>query len=1408
MKRILILFGLFLLGTSIFAQKIENNLQGSYFGNSFPGGPQWVQNFVQDMGVDPDGTVRVFCDWDEAGRRLYGYKNCGPAGSVSARPNSRRVVDNSGKTWTIENFYARFMLWNPLPVPQGDKAPYILCSDGRKITTILDPTALAINNEGHLMVADNGPDQNIKVFNIAGDPLPIDTIGAVGGIFSGTPGKREPFKFYAMRGIGVDASGTMWVGNSGFPSQQGGADLQAYGADGELECSLISNCFVNSADADPQDETAFYLTHERIKFDYDKPTGNLQQHWSFEALTINPFLYPDDPRITLVLESVFIRRINGEKFMFLTDMYAQFLAVFRFDGEIAVPAAFFCVKFDGQWDKYPYMMDRRPKYDATAHPGRRWLWRDANGDGQVTADEFSIYDIGGGFIEGIDIDADGNIWFGGPKLLYIPIEGIDNNGVPIYNTSSFQLTDSPLHNREISRIKYVDETRMMFMGTAAGEREFSSIIMFKDWEGNEGTRFRELKLPFKGFSFTADDRYLYVARGGPGGFHSGITGEINIWEINSGKHVGYLVPGPEVHHESGWIDIPYALNVFRRSNGERVLLAEEDAKGKILVYRWNPSDDPITDGYVAVGAIAPEQIIAPGSPVNIPVYAEHVNGIEKIVLYDGNIKLAELDAEPYEFMVNNLPKGKYLLNARLIPKSGATIQSETIPVNIGYLPPQVRLTEPHRHAGYAASSSIIIKADASVADGKIVKVEFFNGNTLLGTDTIAPFSFTWNNMPTGEHVLRAKATDNHGVSVFSQTLPISVGLANLQLEYWWGIYGTVLDSLYLDPRYPNSPDSVGLIQRLDIPINFRDNYGTRVRGYIKPKQSGNYTFWITSDDEGAFWLSTDESKENLEKIAWVGDGLWSGLNEWTKFPSQKSKQIYLTQGSKYYFEMHHTDGTGGDHCRVAWNIDNNPLQIIESEFLEPYQGQTVQYAPQVSFLAPSSNSRFSAGTDITVKVDAVDPDGQITKVELYNGEVLLGTKDQAPFTFVLENMQADTLQLKAIAYDNSGLKAEERVSNIIIGNLLPLISITSPEEGATLPLNVPHAIQTSASDPDGTISKVKFYVNDQWISDVTAEPFEFQWVPTVNGFYKIHAVAVDNSGDSSISNFIIVLAGNRPPQILITSPAEGILGLEPEVPTIKVETSDYNGFVSRVEYFVNDEFAGKNEFSPFWFKLGELWAGNYNIRAVAYDNDGASSEAFRSFTVIENLPPVVNITSPSDGATFQADDRISIRVNASDPDGTISKVTLYINDVEMDSKTILPYTFTWNIPKGVHVIYAKAIDNKGRETVSDKITLEALPTSVAEISQAKQLLSYPNPLTDNSDLIVELPETLNGEYFKFEIYDLEGRLVYRRNSDDRQPKSNQIVVANSEWSTVLKKGLYIIKVVLKENILTHKISVI
>ncbi|HTB48477.1 MAG TPA: fibronectin type III domain-containing protein [Verrucomicrobiae bacterium] len=74
-------------------------------------------------------------------------------------------------------------------------------------------------------------------------------------------------------------------------------------------------------------------------------------------------------------------------------------------------------------------------------------------------------------------------------------------------------------------------------------------------------------------------------------------------------------------------------------------------------------------------------------------------------------------------------------------------------------PPTVSVTAPANGATVSGTTSLT--ATASDDSGTVSKVEFYDGTTLLGTDTTSPYTFSWNTttVANGSHSITAKAYD-------------------------------------------------------------------------------------------------------------------------------------------------------------------------------------------------------------------------------------------------------------------------------------------------------------------------------------------------------------------------------------------------------------------------------------------------------------------------------------------------------------------------------------------------------------------------------------------------------------------------------------------------------------------------
>jgi predicted metal-dependent phosphoesterase TrpH len=88
--------------------------------------------------------------------------------------------------------------------------------------------------------------------------------------------------------------------------------------------------------------------------------------------------------------------------------------------------------------------------------------------------------------------------------------------------------------------------------------------------------------------------------------------------------------------------------------------------------------------------------------------------------------------------------------------------------------PQVFITSPASSTTFTAPATITITATASDADGSVVNVAFYQGTTLLGNITSAPYTFAWTGVPQGTYQLTAEARDNDGQETTSADVSITV----------------------------------------------------------------------------------------------------------------------------------------------------------------------------------------------------------------------------------------------------------------------------------------------------------------------------------------------------------------------------------------------------------------------------------------------------------------------------------------------------------------------------------------------------------------------------------------------------------------------------------------------------------
>ena len=120
--------------------------------------------------------------------------------------------------------------------------------------------------------------------------------------------------------------------------------------------------------------------------------------------------------------------------------------------------------------------------------------------------------------------------------------------------------------------------------------------------------------------------------------------------------------------------------------------------------------------------------------------------------------------------------------------------------------------------------------------------------------------------------------------------------------------------------------------------------------------------------------------------------------------------------------------------------------------------------------------------------------------------VLSGTPER-PGTFPI------TIQAQDAA---DATNAVSQAYALTIASTPPAVSLTSPLHGATL-VDPTVALVATATDADGTVTRVDFYANATMVGSAAAAPWSMTWDPVAPGTYRLTAVASDNDGLTTVS---------------------------------------------------------------------------------------------------------------------------------------------------------------------------------------------------------------------------------------------------------------------------------------------------
>lgn len=415
-----------------------------------------------------------------------------------------------------------------------------------------------------------------------------------------------------------------------------------------------------------------------------------------------------------------------------------------------------------------------------------------------------------------------------------------------------------------------------------------------------------------------------------------------------------------------------------------------------------------------------------------------------------------------------------------------------------------------------------VNLSATVSGTGITKIEFFDGETSLGEDTNAPYTVKAENLSLGMHGMYAKIYEGDKFNV--------TNIVTIQVGEQVPFTGTalVIPGVIEAGKYDKFEGGLGQnISYVDTSVGNNGNFRTNENVDVAS---------VNGEGETVGWISSGEWLEYTINVATAGI-----YNMSFRYASGNDNG-----GGPFFFEVEgkkispdfKVSSTGGWNywstktvSDIAFTKGENVLRLFFNEGEFNLGKMTFTYKEALSFIPPVAN----AGENVTVisPIANATLNGSLSnhpenKNITYLWEQIYGSTsvvfdNLTEASPVISNLEEGVYKFKLIVNDGT-YKDFDEVLVIVskTGNTNPTVAITSPNNNATFEENKTITIEASASDLDGTISKVEFYNGTIKIGEDSTEPFSLNWENASVGRHTITAVATDNQNAQTTSQVVTI----------------------------------------------------------------------------------------------------------------------------------------------------------------------------------------------------------------------------------------------------------------------------------------------
>ncbi|GAA4439580.1 hypothetical protein GCM10023188_36070 [Pontibacter saemangeumensis] len=723
---------------------------------------------------------------------------------------------------------------------------------------------------------------------------------------------------------------------------------------------------------------------------------------------------------------------------------------------------------------------------------------------------------------------------------------------------------------------------------------------------------------------------------------------------------------------------------------------------------------------VAISSPATGATFTAPASIAISATATDADGVvAKVEFYNGQTKLGEATSSPYSMAWNGVEAGVYSITAKATDNEGAVTTSAAVKVTVSAVCPCTVFQPAEAPVNDLYSDSQPLQLGMkfrSENNGFATGVRFYKqaGNT--GTHIGQLYSSTG--------ALLAEATFvNETASgwqevAFSNPVAITAGTTYVISYYSGSGFYSATNSYFYEPL--NRPPLSALVHG-EAGANGVYRYG---QGYpTESSLAANYWVDVVFDtdtppanqppevrnpivDQSAtvgtaytfIFASTtfyDPDNDQLSYIASLTDG--TSLPAWLNFDGPNrtfSGTPPSSSPASLNIKLTASDGRGGtasDEFALAIGQPTNQPPLLGA-----IGNKTVNELIPLSFTAaatddglPDNNLRYSLTTGVPEA--SIDPR---TGVFSWTPTEIQGPGNYTFTIKVSDGALTDEEQIQVQVSEVNQAPVLATVGNKVIG------------VGGTLRFTL------MGMDADVPLQTLNYSANRLPSgASLDAMSGEFFWTPTTKqlGNHKINFRVSD--GAAQMSETITVTVNNDAPvppapAISMFSPTSGSAGAEVFITGSNFVNVNTVAFNNTQALFTINSSSSITATVPSGATTGKISVTTQSGTATSSDN----------FTITTNSgsAPVVAITSPADGANFNAPASIAIAASASDADGTIAKVEFFNGAAKLGEDVLSPYEYTWNnVGLGDYALTARATDNAGFVTTSAVVSISVVSSNPA-----------------------------------------------------------------------------------------------